>query len=44
LALPVFIRARAANLRLILRDLPREVQNDIAWRNAWRLLTGKEWI
>jgi len=41
--LPEFLRERAANLRLILRELPGEAQHDIAYRNAWRLLTGKEW-
>jgi predicted TIM-barrel fold metal-dependent hydrolase len=42
-ALPGFLRDRTANLRLILRDLPEEAKHDIAYRNAWRLLTGKEW-
>ncbi len=34
---------RSAVLRLILRDLPPEVQHAIGWRNAWRLLTGRDW-
>lgn len=38
-----FLKERAANARLIMRDLPPAVQNDIAWRNAWRLLTRKKW-
>ena len=41
--LPGFIAARAANIRLILAGLPEAAQHDIAWRNAWRLLTGKDW-
>jgi predicted TIM-barrel fold metal-dependent hydrolase len=42
-ALPEFLRERATNLRLILRDLPQNAQHDIAYHNAWRLLTGKAW-
>ncbi|MDD3313022.1 amidohydrolase family protein [Pseudodesulfovibrio sp.] len=38
-----FIKARAANVRLIVRDLPKDVQRDICYRNAWKLLTGKAW-
>jgi len=42
-ALPGFIRDRAENMRRILAKLPEAVQRDIAYRNAWRLLTGKDW-
>ncbi|HEY4136686.1 MAG TPA: amidohydrolase family protein [Alphaproteobacteria bacterium] len=38
-----FMNDQISNLRLILRDLPPEAQQDIAWRNAWRLLTGNDW-
>jgi hypothetical protein len=38
-----YLRTRIANMRLILRDLPNEAQHDIAYRNAWRLLTGETW-
>lgn len=41
--LPGFIRARAKNARLIMQDLPEAAQHDIAYRNAWRLLTRREW-
>ena len=41
--LPGFIKARAANARLIIRDLSEDAQRNIAYRNAWRLLTGREW-
>ncbi|HWC30016.1 MAG TPA: amidohydrolase family protein, partial [Dehalococcoidia bacterium] len=42
-ALPDFLRDRVANARLILSDLPDEVKHDIGYRNAWRLLTGRNW-
>lgn len=38
-----FIPERAANIRLIIRDLPESAQRDIAYRNAWKLLTGSDW-
>ncbi len=41
--LPQFIDDRAANIRLILRDLPDGAKHDIGYRNAWKLLTGKDW-
>jgi hypothetical protein len=41
--LPVFLRVRVDNLRLILRDLPENAKHNIAYRNAWKLLTGKDW-
>jgi len=41
--LPQFLRERAANARLILRDLPEEAKHNIGYRNAWLLLTGKPW-
>lgn len=41
--LPDYIRRKAANIRLILRDLPEAAQHDIGYRNAWRLLTGRPW-
>lgn len=38
-----FIIKLAANSRLIIADLPEKAQHDIAYRNAWRLLTGTAW-
>jgi len=38
-----FLRARIANVRLILKDLPDRARHDIAYRNAWKLLTGRVW-
>ena len=43
LPLPQFIETRAANARLIIRDLPADARRNIGYRNAWRLLTGREW-
>lgn len=34
---------RINNLKLIMRDLPDEAAHDIAYRNAWWLLSGKQW-
>lgn len=42
-SLPGFLRERVANFERIVRDLPREVQHAFAYKNAWRLLTGKPW-
>lgn len=33
---------RVENLRLIMRDLPDEAKHNIAYRNAWKLLTGRD--
>jgi hypothetical protein len=41
--LPVFIGERAANIRLIIRDLPEPARHAIAYRNAWKMLTGTDW-
>lgn len=41
--LPQHLKDKAANARLILRDLPEEAKHDIGYRNAWLLLTGKPW-
>ena len=38
-----FLRSRIANIRLIVRDLPEGAKHDIGYRNAWRLLTGRDW-
>lgn len=38
-----FLKEKVRNLRLITRDLPPEAKHDIGYRNAWRLLTGKDW-
>lgn len=37
-----FWEERAKNLRLIMRDLPDKAKHDIAYRNAWKLLTGRD--
>lgn len=42
--LPRFLKDRVKVRRLILRDLPEEARHNIAYRNAWKLLTGKAWI
>ncbi len=41
--LPEFLRNRVENVRRIIRDLPDEAKHDIGYRNAWKLLTGKDW-
>ncbi|MBT7137386.1 MAG: amidohydrolase family protein, partial [Rhodospirillaceae bacterium] len=41
--LPVFLRQKVDNFRRIVRDLPEPAKHDIAYRNAWKLLTGKDW-
>ncbi|MAE44792.1 MAG: hypothetical protein CMF63_07400 [Magnetovibrio sp.] len=41
--LPAFLKKKVANIRLILRDLAGEAKHDIGYRNAWKLLTGKNW-
>ena len=38
-----YIKTKAANVRLIVRDLPEDAKHNIGYRNAWRLLTGREW-
>jgi hypothetical protein len=38
-----FLKMRVKNLRLILRDLPDEAKHNIGYRNAWKLLTGRDW-
>lgn len=37
------MRERHANFMRIIRDLPPEAQQNIAYRNAWKLLTGRAW-
>jgi predicted TIM-barrel fold metal-dependent hydrolase len=39
----VFLSDKVKNIRLIMRDLPDEAKHNIAYRNAWFLLTGKPW-
>lgn len=41
--LAAHLSAKAKNVRLILRDLPESCRHDIAYRNAWFLLTGGVW-
>lgn len=38
-----YLRERIDNIRLILRDLPDEAKHNIAYRNAWSLLTHRAW-
>jgi hypothetical protein len=40
---PDYLKRRIQNIRLILRDLPDEAIHNIGYRNAWLLLTQKEW-
>ena len=42
--LPGFLTGKVRNLRLIARDLPDSAKHDIAYRNAWKLLTGRNWV
>lgn len=41
--LAAFLPDRAKNIRLITKDLTTQAKHNIGYRNAWRLLTGKEW-
>jgi hypothetical protein len=41
--LSTHLKNRTANIRLILSQLPTESQHNIAYRNAWKLLTGRPW-
>ncbi|MFQ5764345.1 MAG: hypothetical protein ACE5GT_05405, partial [Rhodospirillales bacterium] len=41
--LPMFLKEKVKNLRLILRDLSDEAKHNIGYRNAWKLLTGRDW-
>ena len=38
-----YLLKRAANIRLIIRDLPDKAKHDIAYGTAWKLLTGQDW-
>jgi hypothetical protein len=38
-----YLRSRISLIRLITRDLPDKAKHDIGYRNAWKLLTGKDW-
>ena len=38
-----YLRKRVHNLRLIMAELPMKAKHDIAYRNAWRLLAGRQW-
>jgi len=38
-----YLKKRIGNIRLILRDLPKEAKHNISYRNAWSLLTHKAW-
>lgn len=39
-----FWEERVKNIHLILRDLPDETKHNIAYRNAWKLLTGRDFV
>lgn len=41
--LPQFLKGKHENFMRIIRDLPKDAQHNIAYRNAWKLLTGKAW-
>ena len=38
-----YLRQRIENARLIMRDLSETANHDISYRNAWFLLTGRQW-
>lgn len=38
-----YLKQRIDNIRRILRDLPSEAKHNIAYKNAWFLLTRKAW-
>lgn len=38
-----FLQERLENFDRIIRDLPDGAKQDIAYRNAWKLLTGETW-
>jgi predicted TIM-barrel fold metal-dependent hydrolase len=38
-----FLRDKVANFERITRDLPDGAKHDMAYKNAWKLLTGSEW-
>lgn len=38
-----FLPGRVKNIRLITKDLTTEAKHNIGYRNAWKLLTGKDW-
>jgi len=42
-ALHRFIKEKVSVRRLMIAELPEAAQHNIAYRNAWKLLTGKEW-
>ena len=41
--LPEHVKKKVKNVRLILRDLPVEAKHNIGYRNAWLLLTSKQY-
>ena len=38
-----FLKKKVNTFELIISDLPLEAKHNISYRNAWRLLTGREW-
>ncbi|MFC1673078.1 amidohydrolase family protein [Pseudomonadota bacterium] len=41
--LPQYLRDKHANFSRLIGDLPEDARHNIAYRNAWKLLTGKTW-
>ena len=41
--LATFLHRRVSNIRLIISDLSTQAKHNIGYRNAWKLLTGKDW-
>ncbi len=41
--LPKFLHEKVANFNRIIRDLPEDAKHNIAYKNAWNLLTGRPW-
>ncbi len=38
-----YLKKKVANIRRIMHDLPVQAKHNIGYRNAWKLLTGKDW-
>ncbi|NQU58365.1 MAG: amidohydrolase family protein [Rhodospirillales bacterium] len=41
--LAIFLKQKVDNFKRIVRDLPEPAKHNIAYRNAWKLLTNKDW-
>ena len=41
--LAYYLNHKVQNFNKIIRDLPKEAKHNIAYKNAWYLLTGRNW-